>query len=152
MESPEEWVTSQLDEGIPQLHRASFLLKAWSAIPDGRSGAWLDELARGFQRNPSGSYSGAGKAVVSLRAKGATDTELTDLVRAMQVELLFHVCYLLADPNYVPDDRFQHPLLERTRWALVTVDENDQFGQLIDGLHESVAETDPTGREVRPLG
>lgn len=151
VDSPEDWVESQIEEGIPQLHRASFLVKAWSAIPDGRSSAWLDELVGMFERDPSGPYSGAGKAIASLRAKGATDLELTNLVRAMQAELLFHVSYLLADPDFVPDQRFEDPLLKAARWVLVTLDEKDRIGQPIDGLHESVLETDPTGREVGPL-
>lgn len=151
VDDPERWVESQLDEGIPQLHRAAFLLKAWSAIPDGRSNAWLDEQVRSYERDPSGPYAGAGKAIASLRNKGATDAELTDLVRAMQAELLFHVCYLLADPGYVPDERFEHPLLEAVGWVLMTIDDDDRLGEELDMLHESVLETDPLGREVGPL-
>ncbi|NOY94743.1 MAG: hypothetical protein GXP55_26495 [Deltaproteobacteria bacterium] len=151
VESPEDWVDSQLEEGIPQLHRAAFLAKAWTVIPDERSEAWMEQLVDSYRRDPEAPYAGAGKAIASLRAKGATAMELTDLVRAMQAELLFHISYLLSDPGYAPDERFEHPLLEATRWALVTLDEQNQTGELIDGLHESVLETDPMGREVRPI-
>ncbi len=151
VENPESWVDSQTQEGIPQLHRAAFLAKAWSAIPDGTSTTWIDASLKSYERDPNGAYAGAGKAIRSLQKKGATTAELTDLVRATQAELLSHVMYLLSDPGFIPDERFEHPLIERVGWALVALDDDEPTGDLIDGLHESVLEMDPLGREVGPI-
>jgi hypothetical protein len=153
-ESPEEWADSQIDEGIPQLHRFLFLAKAWSAIPDERSHAWIDAEIRAHQANASAPYAGAGRALTRLRSLGATDEDLTELVRAKMAGLLFHVAYVMADPGYIPDAKYQEPhvaaVLERVGWALFATDHDGQPLAIVDGLHESVLETDPMHRELRP--
>lgn len=68
-----------------------------------------------------------------LREKAATDEELTELVRAMQVELLYSFCYPLENPGVVEDG------VSNVAWALVQIDNEG-----------SILETDPTGREVCP--
>jgi hypothetical protein len=40
--------------------------------------------------------------------------------------------------------------LPRIAWELFEVDDMGNVGRRIGGLHESVLETDPTGREKRP--
>jgi hypothetical protein len=35
-------------------------------------------------------------------------------------------------------------------WGLFEVSEDGKVGRPIQGLHESVLQTDPTGREMRP--
>jgi hypothetical protein len=62
----------------------------------------------------------------------------------MQWQLLFALCYLLSDPD-IPE-----PELADVNWALVEVTNNGEIGRPIGCLHESVLETDPTGREMRP--
>ena len=44
-------------------------------------------------------FAGVGLALKKLRARGAADDEIIDLVRGMQAELLFSLCYLLEDPG-----------------------------------------------------
>jgi hypothetical protein len=153
-EAPESWAQSQLEEGIPQLHRFVFLAKAWSTIPDERSHRWIDADIDAHRKDPDAPMAGAGRVLERLRRLGATDAELTELVRAKMAEQLFHVAYLLADPGYIPDARYQEPavaaVLERVQWALVALDPEGNPTETIDGLHESVLETDPTHREVRP--
>ena len=55
-------------------------------------------------------------ALQTLRGRGATDEELNDLVRGMQAELLFQLCYLLEDPGHVG------PEVADLAWSLVQVD------------------------------
>lgn len=141
---PESWARSQIDEGTPQLVRYLFLRQAWqSIVPEGDS-RWIDAAIEHAESHPDESYAGAGLALARLRSKGATDDELTDLVRAMQAELLFSFCYLLDDPGDVED------AVSDIRWALVQIDDEGTALETISGLHESVLETDPTGREMRP--
>jgi len=80
-----------------------------------------------------------------LRDIGASESDLVDLVRGTQGQLLFHICYLLNDPSI--DDRE----LSEVGWALVETDaEFEPTDRAVGGLHESVLQTDPTGREMRP--
>jgi len=63
----------------------------------------------------------------------------------MQAQLLFHICYLLDDPSI--DERE----LADVGWALVETNADlEPTDRVIGGLHESVLETDPSGREMRP--
>src|SRR5262245_53327918 len=95
---PEGWAASELKEGIPQLHRYLFRRQAWRMIVPEDDSSWIDASIQAARSNPNQPYAGAGLALERLREKGATAAELTDLVRSMQAQLLFHLCYLLEDP------------------------------------------------------
>jgi hypothetical protein len=142
---PEGWAASQIEEGIPQLARFLFLRQAWRQIvvKEGDSG-WIDNTIRQAQTRPDDPYAGAGHALAKLRALGASDEDLTDLVRATQAEALAGLCYLLADPGEL------EPEVADMAWALVQLDADGEPTACIQSLHESVLETDPTGREMRP--
>ncbi len=141
---PEEWANSQIEEGIPQLVRFLFLRQAWTCIVSEKDPKWITNVIAAADKRPDDPYAGAGQALRKLREKGATDEELTDLVRAMQAEALFGFCYLLEDPGDV------EPEVANISWALVQTDENGEPLAAIPGLHESVLELDPTGRGMRP--
>jgi hypothetical protein len=141
---PEDWATSQLDEDIPQLARFLFLRQAWRSVVDDNDPSWIANAIASAESKPHAPYAGAGHALRQLRGRGATDAELTDLVRGMQAELLFQFCYLLEDPGDV------EPEVADVAWCLVQVDDDGNVLANIEGLHESVLETDPTGREMRP--
>lgn len=141
--SPEEWARSQIDEDVPQLARYLFLRQAWRSIVSESDPSWLESAITRARSHPDEPYAGAGLALAGLRAKGATEGELTDLVRAMQAQLPFGLCHLLEDPGDVEES------VSDIAWVLVQVDEEGRPLGAISGLHESVLETDPTGREMR---
>lgn len=141
---PAGWARSQLEEDIPQLARFLFLRQAWRAVVDEDETTWITAAISGAESKPNEPYAGVGHALRKLRERGATDRELTDLVRGMQAELLFQLCYLLEDPGEV------EPEVADVQWALVQVDDEGNVLANVNGLHESVLETDPTGREMRP--
>jgi hypothetical protein len=62
----------------------------------------------------------------------------------MQASFLFSLCYLLEDPSA------EEPEVSEVVWGLFRTDFDGNVLEPIGGLHESVLETDPTGREVRP--
>jgi hypothetical protein len=141
---PQAWATSQVNEGIPQLARFLFLRQAWlHVVPEDDSG-WINHAIESALNNPDQPYAGAGHALTRLRARGATDAEVTDLVRAMQAQLLFSLCCLLEDPAVDEGEASE------VMWTLVQTDIDGNVVGPINGLHESVLETDPTGREMRP--
>ncbi|MBX3402497.1 MAG: hypothetical protein KF699_03695 [Phycisphaeraceae bacterium] len=83
-----------------------------------------------------------------MKAKGVTDEELTDLVRTMQFSALFNFLNALDNP---PGDVSDLPLAKATRWGLFRVDPETGIPiETVGGLYESLLETDPTGREMRP--
>lgn len=142
--NPEAWARSQVEEGIPQLARFVFLRQAWRQIVKEGDSSWIDSSIRRAETHPDEPYAGVGPALKKLCGRGATAEELTDLVRGMQAELLFSFCHLLDDPGDVEKD------VADVAWGLVRVDEEGNVLGSIGGLHESVLETDPTGREMRP--
>ena len=141
---PEGWARSQIEEGIPQLARYLFLRRAWRQVVDEDHAGWIDAAVQRASDHPDEPYAGVGHALVALRQRGATNDEITDVVRGMQAELLFSLCYLLGDPG------FGEPEVTGVGWALAEVDGEGTYLGTIGGLHESVLETDPTGREMRP--
>ena len=142
---PGSWASSQVHEGINQLHRFLFLRQAWSNVVPEADHGWMDAVMASAQADPDAPYAGVGAALQRLLQAGAARDDLADLVRGMQAQLLFSLCYLLEDPS------LEEAEVAGVGWALVETDENfEPTGRTIGGLHESVLETDPTGREMRP--
>ena len=145
---PDQWASSQVEEGIPQLHRYVFLKQAWANVVDEQDESWIDRMIETAHRDPEAPYSGQGLAIERMLTLGVKRSDIVDVVRGSQAEMIFGLCYLLEDPS------LEDELEERVGtvgWALVTT--NDDFEptkEVIGGLHESVLETDPTGREMRP--
>ena len=140
---PERWARSQLEEGIPQIDRFLFLKQAWSQVVPEGDASWIENSIAAATRDPSGPFSGIGHALQSLTAKGATADELTALARGMQAALLLGFCSVLEGPDI-------DEVAGSAGWGLFTTDAQDLPVQRLVGLHESLLETDPTGREMRP--
>lgn len=106
--------------------------------------SWVDRFIADAQRHPNALYAGVGLALARLRQQGACDDDIAEVIRGMQAELLFSFCYLLDDPGML------EPEVDTVGWALFAIDADGQPLYPIQGLHESVLETDPTGSEMRP--
>jgi hypothetical protein len=142
--NPEGWARSQVEEGINQLHRYLFLRQAWSLVVRDDDHAWIDAQIASAERQSSAPFSGTGLALRKLLDTGADRQLLTDLVRAMQAELLFGLCYLLEDPGIEEEE------LSHVGWRLVEADERGEPNDVpIACLHESVLETDPSTQRVQ---
>lgn len=142
--NPESWAKSQIERGISQLHRFLFLRQAWSSIIQEDS-SWIHVQIKHSEKDQNAPFAGIGLALKHALKKGISENDLTDIARGMQAELLFALCYLLEDPS------FEEPELGDIGWCLVETDASlDPSADVISGLHESVLETDPTGREMRP--
>jgi hypothetical protein len=147
----EDWATSEVEEGIPQLLRFLFLRGMWKGVVSEGDTEWIDAYVAMSKRDPDAPLSGVGAALQRLLAGGADPSDLCDLVRGMQYETLFSVAYLLDDPSPAWDDiQADVPELEDVAWGLWEEDGDERPVRRIDGLHESALDTDPTGREMRP--
>jgi hypothetical protein len=144
---PEQWAASQVEEGINQLGRFLFLRAAWQGVI-GEDQAWIELEMSYASQNPDAPCAGGGQSLKRLIERGANPQDLTDLVRAMQVGLLSHLCQILDDAGCVNVE----PEIEHISWALIQTNEMDGTEEPIDALHESVLELDPAGREMRPRG
>jgi hypothetical protein len=142
--SPEQWAHSQVTEGIPQLLRFLFLKHAWSkVIPDGNTD-WIEREISSAKAKPHVPYAGLGLALARCRAAGAKPEDLTEIARCLQAQMLFSMAYLIDGPLYEQG-------LGWFSWGLFEMGEDRRpIGPQVGGLHESVLELDPTGREMRP--
>jgi hypothetical protein len=141
---PEGWASSQVNEGINQLGRFLFLREAWRGVISEDDHSWMNNEVANSERNFGKPCSGVGRALERLLAAGAEKQDISDVVRGMQYDLLFGLCYLLDDPGDLEGE------VEDVYWGLVEFNENGVPIGPIAGLHESVLEMDPTGREMRP--
>ncbi len=141
---PESWASSQVSEGINQLGRFLFLRQAWRKIIDEGDVSWIDREISEAEKRPNTPFSGTGVALQRLLEQGAERKDVSDVVRGMQADLLFSLCSLLDDPGALEEE------VKDISWCLVQVTEDGHVVAPIRALHESVLETDPTGREMRP--
>jgi len=143
--APEQWAHSQITEGIPQLMRFLFLKSAWESIPTEGDTKWIDKQVARARANPTEPYAGLGQVLDRCRASGISDRDLNELARCLQAQTLFSIGYLIDGPTYLPDS------IEDLSWGLFQIGEDGRpIGRQISGLHESVLDFDPTGREMRP--
>lgn len=140
-QNPGAWARSQINENIPQLARFLFLRQAWKLVVNDNDSSWIDEIRRANPNKPGGD---ANPVIERLLAAGANEDDLTKLIRVMQWRLLFGLCQLLDDPGTIESEVCD------IAWRLFQVDESDHPIAIMPGLAESVLETDPTGREMRP--
>lgn len=147
--NPESWARSQIEEGIPQYARLVFLRQAWqSVIADGDT-SWIEPQIQEAECHPRQPGAGIGPALKRILAAGASREDIAEVVRVMQWNVLASISYQLADPEVV-----EYPIdkMPRVNWTLFEVDDKGQPLHPIDGLNESVLDTDPSGREMRPKG
>jgi len=138
---PATWARSQINENIPQLARFLFLRQAWKLVVSDNDSSWIAKTRQVDSNKPGGD---AGPAITRLLAAGGQEEDLTKIVRVMQWRLLSGLCRLLDDPGIVESEAGD------TAWRLFQVDERDHPIAMMGGLAESILETDPTGREMRP--
>jgi hypothetical protein len=144
---PESWARSQVMEGMNyQYARYNFLSGAWAyVIGDGETG-WIDQRVQQADKDPDGVGAGCGAALKRLLAAGASREDLAEIVRVMQYETLQGMMELIDSPEIIsyPEGT------PEAKWALCAIIKDGKDVEVICGLHESVMETDPTGREMCP--
>jgi hypothetical protein len=141
---PKAWAESEVAEGIPQLARFLFLRQAWRSIIPDDDIDWIEREIDSATQKPQAPGSELGLALAKLKNAGVDPRDLTVIARNVQWQLLHSICYQLSDPS-IQEEELQH-----VAWRLFEIDEQGGIGRPIEGLHESVLETDPTGREMRP--
>jgi len=146
---PESWARSQIEEGIPQYARFVFLRQMWqNVIADGDT-SWIEQEIRMAERKPCDPGAGIGPALKRMLAAGADRKDIAEVVRVMQWQTLAQIAYQLDDPGIV---QYPSKATPRVNWTLLEFDDNGNPLHPIYALHESVLDTDPSDREMRPKG
>ena len=142
--APERWARTQLEHGIPQVARFLFLRAAWRHVLAEGDTAWIGATIDVAAQQPEAPFAGIGAALARVRAAGARDEDVAEVVRGMQAAALFAWCRLLdgAPPA--------EPEVSDVSWALVQVTPDGDVVGPLRALHANVLDTDPTGREMRP--
>ena len=146
VEDPADCARYQLERNVPELARLSFIKAAWDGVVNEGDTGWIQRQLEDFRRDPNGVGNGAGRALERLLKLGAKPEDLTDLVRSMQYETLFAVCYVADNCG----DDYRNPLSPKEHWHLVLGEDCPPSHLDVGGLHESVLQMDRTGREMRP--
>jgi len=143
---PESWARSQVLEGIPQLLRYLFLKAAWRNVASDDDTSWMrSEIDRANSR-PEEPYAGLGLGLDQCLRQGVDPVVLNEMFRCAQATMIFGIGYLLDGANFSGLDE-----LRDVSWALFQTDADGRpTGPAIGGLHESVLQLDPSGREMRP--
>lgn len=85
---PQGWASSQLNEGIPQLHRFLFLRQAWSHVISEDSVRWVDYHMEEAGRHPTAPFAEMGAALNRAVAAGLSRQDLSQIARGAQAEFL----------------------------------------------------------------
>jgi hypothetical protein len=142
--APEEWARSQVEEKIPQIARFLFLRQAWKLVIGEKDRSWIESERSSAEAGSSAPGAAIGPALERLLAQEVSEEDLTTVVRVMQWRLLSGLCYLLDDPGELEDE------VRDVAWRLFQINKEEEPIAVIGGLHESVLETEPSGREMRP--
>lgn len=141
---PELWASSEIEEGIPQLARFSFLKALSSIFLKDTDLDWVNNQIEYNYSRPGDPCAQIVPALQEMLDKNVSREAIIDLVRVIQFQTLFHTCSTI-DCTYEPGTPIKS-------WGLFQKDENYNPTVEISELHESLLEFDPSGNEMRPRG
>jgi hypothetical protein len=140
---PEQWAISQIEEGINQLGRFSFLKSITTEWLKENALDWVDNQIAFSYSNPCDPCSQLPKALKEMLEKNVSREAIVDLIRVIQYNALHHVCSTI-DGAYGASTPVSN-------WGLYELDEEEYTPtEPITMLHESLLEFDPSGKEMRP--
>lgn len=138
------------------LARALFLVAAWQLVideeartPTAGEPAWIESWLR-WPRSQNIPPTGIAAALARMLAAGIDPDDLTDVVRAMQLDVLINLCSLLDMEGLEPIFDRAPALRDAVAWRLCASAPDDAPPAAIESLHESVYHYDPTGRDGEP--
>ncbi len=145
-QDPEQCAESEVRENFAQLAGFCFLRGlSPQQIDCWLNTQWIDNLIGSAMRHPNEPFADAARALQRLLDIGARREDIARVARRIAYEAVFGVLERIDD-GCDPDLDEDYP-----NWRLVEVDAGGRpTGRGIDGLHESIPEVDPSGREGRP--
>ena len=141
---PELWASSQINEGINQLGRFSFLKTITSGWLKENDIEWVNNQIEYDYSKPGDPCSQLPKALKEMLDKNVNRNAIVDLIRVIQYDTLYQVCATI-DMTSEPDTPVR-------AWGLYEQDEDENPLDSINSLSESLLNFDPSGNEMRPRG
>ena len=144
---PEEWAASEVREDVPQVARYLLLRDLWRGIDEWRDGAdeWVPLAAEDAERAPEAAFADAGAALQRMLDAGVSVEDLGRVARMVAYDVTY-AAVIAVDRTFAEDAPEGTP-----GWVLAeTGPDGVATGRIVGGLHESLLETDPSGREGRP--
>jgi hypothetical protein len=140
--APEMWAKCQIEEGINQLGRFSFLKAITSEWLKEEDLNWVDNQIEFNYSQPAEPCSQLPNALKEMRERNGSREAIVDLIRVIQFDTLFHVCSII-DKSIEADTPVKN-------WSLYELDEDNNPKDSLNELHESLLAFDPSGKEMRP--
>ena len=132
LKDPHRWAASQMQEGIPQLARAAFLVKAWRLID------LVTSSIVGQMENPAKDNSPINAFLSNKLFKTeASNNDIAAFIKAVQARLLYSLCLLLDDPEAVSSE------VRDVAWGVFQTDGDGNPVAPMSCLAESVFEIGP---------
>lgn len=138
----EAWAKGESEDDEPALVRFLFLKALWDNVV-GDDDAWMKEWADPKHPIPA--------AIQRMLGKGIDPDDLTDVVRDMQIDVLFNACVSLSDSSHGVEE-LQKNIPEAIDWCLAEHDVANAKAGRIAGtdIHGEFYDFDPTGRRGEP--
>lgn len=135
-------VLAEAEADDPALVRFLFLKALWSNVISEDS-SWMQDWGP-HSKHPIPA------AIQRMLAKGIDPDDLTDVVRDMQIDVLFNACVLLTDASHGIED-LQKNIPETIDWTLAEYDvANARPIRAARDLHGNFYDFDPSGRRGEP--
>jgi hypothetical protein len=136
---PEALASSQLEEGLPQLHLFAFLKRLWDQVADTRSAKWIRQTidqAEGLGADDP--QAAAGPALRRMLDAGVDPKDVLKVVWCAQAEMIYNVAFQLDDPGFAVAQLPRHGGMqeEDALWGLFAVNEEGKPRKLLEGFHE----------------
>lgn len=141
-DDPEGWASSEVNEGINQLARFSFLKAITSQLLKEDDLDWIDNRIKFNYSQPTESCSQIVPAMEEMIGKGVSRESIVDLIRVTQYETLWHACCII--------DKVYETGTPIESWGLFELDDDYNPTMSIGCLHESLDEFDPSKKGLRP--
>jgi len=126
-----------------------FLRGLWKSIPDEDDASWVQRVAQlPVTSEPLGDF---GEIVREMLQKGVSAAAIARFAKLVGYETAFGICYHLDDPHASYEGFGDKP--QEVAWGVFSLDPaTDEPASPLEGLHERLLSSDPTGREMCPLG
>src|SRR5688500_14590088 len=131
---PEALASSQLDDGVPELHRFAFLKRLWDQVANPANTRWIEQaVAQGKSLGEDDPQAAAGPALQRMLAAGVDPTDIIKVVWSAQAEMIYNVAFQLDDPEFAVAQLPQHGGMDvdDAIWGLFSVNESGKPKHLI---------------------
>lgn len=142
---PQGWASSEINEGIPQLLRFLILKQITESISPTDSTDWIESEINNALKFPDAPYAGLGHGLEQCLKLGVSKEDLTEIARCLKMQTAFFILSALEGADQELEE------VSEIDWGIFQIDaDGNPLNIQAGGLHESVLEFDPEGREMRP--